>query len=309
MLCMYAATAGGIGESWSGLEAIGWEGTIDGAPFVVERGWTGDYRFVHGVDGGRGEEIRAIHHLSADLRVLRCAPAEPAEPAWWRVVLDSVLFTVALLHGYEALHAGAVATPEGVIAVAARSGGGKSTLVSELLRQGLTLMADDVLVLEPTGADIAPLAHPAPPLMTVPAERLHRLSGGRMVAGANGPASPPETICALGEECWIASPVHPRPLPLTALVVLNRVPRCTTCMRRAERPLSALMDSLLRFPQTRDRERARFELAGAIAARVPVWELDADSGVEPGALAEVLLRELLAPDRTPTRVSRLSAVG
>ncbi len=312
MLYMCTATAGAIAETWSGSEAVAWEGFVDGAPFVVERGRAGDYRFVHGAesDGGEGADgIRAVHHLSPDLRVLRCAPGDWTEPSWWRVVLDSVLFTIALLHGYEALHSGAVATPEGVIAVAARSGGGKSTLLSELLRQGLTLMADDVLVLEPTGADAAPLAHPAPPLMTVSAARLQALGEGCMVADANGPASSPETICALGEECWIAAPVHPRPLPLTALVVLNRAPGLPTCMRRAERPLSALMDSLLRFPRTRDRERARFELAGAIAAHVPVWELEADPSVEPGALAGLLLRELVAPDRTQTWVRSLSAVG
>jgi hypothetical protein len=33
--------------------------------------------------------------------VLQCARSDPAEPSWWRVVLDSVLFTVALLQGYE----------------------------------------------------------------------------------------------------------------------------------------------------------------------------------------------------------------
>ena len=55
----------------------------------------------------------AVHHLSADASVLQCAPTDPTEQSWWRVVLDSVLFTVALLQGYEALHAAAVATPDG----------------------------------------------------------------------------------------------------------------------------------------------------------------------------------------------------
>ncbi len=79
-------------------------------------------------------ETRAIHHLCASGRVLRCAPTEPADPRWWRVVLDSVLFTVALLRGYEALHAGALATPGGVIAITAATGGGKSTLADRAHR-------------------------------------------------------------------------------------------------------------------------------------------------------------------------------
>ncbi len=285
-----------IAESWSGLEGLGWEGTIDDAPFVVERGRAGDHRFVHGAhphqSGIPSVGTRAVHHLSADARVLQCAPADPAEQSWWRVVLDSVLFTVALLQGYEALHAGAVATPNGAVAITAASGGGKSTLLSELLAHGLTLAADDVLVLEPSGTDAPPLAHPAPPLMTVPATRLPALG---------------EAICALGDECWIPVPVHPEPLPLKALVVLNRRPGLATGMHRAARPLAVLVGSLLRFPRGPERERTRFEVAGAIAAHVPIWQLDADPSVAPETLAGLLLAECVEPHRTP--MQSLSTVG
>ena len=43
-LQIQTVTAQAIEQSWSGLEAIGWEGMIDGAPFVVERGVKGDHR-------------------------------------------------------------------------------------------------------------------------------------------------------------------------------------------------------------------------------------------------------------------------
>jgi hypothetical protein len=99
------------------------------------------------------------------------------------VVLDSVLFTVALLQGYEALHAGAVATPDGVIAITSAAGGGKSTLLAALLQRGLALMADDVLVLESRGTE-ATLAHPAAPLMTVPAAPVCELPLAADRAGA-----------------------------------------------------------------------------------------------------------------------------
>jgi hypothetical protein len=286
ILRIRSATAREIAQSWSGVDGIGWEGLIDGAPFVVERGRAGDHRFIHGTRPDRGGTpsagTRAIHHLAPDASVLRCAPADADERSWWRVVLDSVLFTVALLRDYEALHAGAVATPDGVIAIAATTGGGKSTLLTELLRDGLTLMADDVLVLEPQDAE-APLAHPAPPLMTVPVARAS-LFGGQ---------DRPETICSLDQERWIAVPVHPDPLPLTALVVLNRQPGLATELHRADRPLAALLSSLLRFPRTRTRERDRFELAGTIAAHVPIWELNADLSVGPDALADLLLTRLV----------------
>lgn len=283
-----SATPEAIDTHWSGVDEVGWEGTIDGSPFVAERGLAGDHRFVHADSPERLARARSVHHLSADGGVLRCAPSDPTDPSWWRVVLDSVLFSAALLHGYEALHAGALTTGDGVIAIAAGSGGGKSTLVGELLRRGLTLMADDVLILERTSADGPPLAHPAPPLMTVPTERIASLREGLA-------SKAPPTIAVLENEHWVAMPVHDRPLPLETLIVLNRCPGLATGLRRVGRPLAALIESLLRFPRTRERERARFELASAIAAHVSIWELAADPSVEPGALADLVLAEAGPP--------------
>jgi hypothetical protein len=281
------ATAETIQDSWSGLEAIGWEAMIDGAPFVVERGIDGDHRFVHGAQpdpsGVPSTRTRAIHHLCADASVLRCAPSEPADPSWWRVVLDSVLFTVALLRGYEALHAGALAMPDGVIAITAATGGGKSTLLAELLGRGSALMADDVLVLEARGAE-PPLAQPAAPLMTVPAASLPAL----------GFVQHAETICSIEDEHWIAVPVHPGALPLQALVVLDRRPEYRDAgpylsLERIERPLAPLLDSLMSFPSLPDRQRARFELASALASTVGLWRLRASLDTPPEVLADTLL--------------------
>jgi hypothetical protein len=277
-LRLRAATAGEIAESWSGLEEVGWEGTIDDTPFVAQRGAAGDHRFLHGA---------AVHHLSPDLGLLLCAHPDPADPSWWRVVLDSVLFTVALLHGYEALHAGALATPEGAIAITASTGGGKSTLISELLARGLTLMTDDVIVLAhaPSGSNGLPLAYAGPPLMTIPAARLPPLE---QTCSA-------EAIATIGDERWIAMPVHPEPLRLRALVVLNRTPGLATDLHPIGRPLPVLLDSLLRFPRTPTRERTRFEMAASIAASIPIWRLDADPAVTPSVLADRLLSELATP--------------
>jgi hypothetical protein len=299
-----SVSAQAIEDSWSGLQEIGWAGVIDGAPFVVERGVAGDHRFVHG-DG-----IRAIHHLSPDASVLQCAPADPADPSWWRVVLDSVLFTVALLHGYEALHAGAVATPDGVIAITAASGGGKSTLLSELLGRGLALMADDVLVLEARGdvleardaareprndalearsADfsLSPLTYPAPPLMTVPKTRLPILREGNL--GEGNYSGTPEIICSLDDEHWIAVPVYPEPLRLKSLVLLDRQPGLQLSLEKIEDPLAPLMGSLMNFPRTPERQRTRFELASTLASNTTLWRLTADMDTPPDVLADTLL--------------------
>lgn len=286
-LQIQTVTSGVVEDSWSGLEAVGWEGVIDGAPFVVQRGVAGDHRFVHGAlptgEGVPVAQTRAVHHLCADDSVLRCAPADRADPLWWRLVLDSVLFTVALLNGYEALHAGAVALPDGAIAITATTGGGKSTLLAELLGRGSTLMADDVLVLESRGAE-SPVAYPAPPLMTVPVTSISAL----------GEAAPVETIASIGEERWIAVPVHPEPLPLKGLVVLDRraLPRRSrsqASLIRIENPLSPLLGALMKFPKVPERERTRFELASALASKVALWRLTADLDTPPDVLAETLL--------------------
>lgn len=259
-----SATAKEIAEHWSGLREIGWQGVIDGLPFVAEVGCAGDHRFVHGQ--------RTVHHLSADASLLRCAPEDPVHTTWWRLVLDSVLFSVALHLGREALHAAAVASQQGAIAITAGTGGGKSTLLAELLRGGLPMLADDVVVLEDR-TDVAPLAHPGPPLMNLP----------------SGIAHPPGAVIApVGEERWIAVHAHPQPLPLAALVVLNRSAGLDLGMHRVHEPLALLLGTLFGFPFTSERERARFELASTIANRVAIWELSADPSVPPDELAEQL---------------------
>jgi hypothetical protein len=280
-------TAQAIADGWSGLEEVGWEAVIDGAPFVAERGVDGDHRFVHGALPGRSGTpstgTAAIHHLSSDARVLQCAPSNPADPAWWRVVLDSVLFTAALLRGYEAVHAGAIATSDGVIAITAGTGGGKSTLLKELLGRGSALVADDVLVLEPRG-EAPPLAHPAPPLMTVPAAGMPTLSA----------AEPWDTIALIDDERWIAVPAYPEPRPMKALIVLERRPESQwpatqPSLRKIESPLAPLLSALMGFPVTAERQRARFELASALAATVGLWQLTARLDTPASVLADTLL--------------------
>jgi hypothetical protein len=223
--------------------------------------------------------------------VLQCAPADPAEQSWWRVVLDSVLFTVALLQGYEALHAGAVATPDGVIAITAASGGGKSTLLSELVGRGMALMADDVLVLAPRGTDfslsLSPLAYPAPPLMTVPKTRLPILGENNL--GDDNYSDTPEVICSIEDEYWIAVPVYPEPLPLKTLVVLDRQPGLQLSLEKIEDPLAPLMGSLMNFPRAPERQRTRFELASTLASNTTLWRLTADVDTPPDVLVDTLL--------------------
>lgn len=109
---------------------------------------------------------RALFHLSADHRVLRCAPAGGTGCAWQRVLLDTILWTVSLLRGFELLHASAVETPAGIVAFVAVSGGGKTSLAAECLRRGAALFCDDILALDDPDGQV--VGHPGPPLMNLP---------------------------------------------------------------------------------------------------------------------------------------------
>jgi hypothetical protein len=239
----------------------------DNEAFVVVRSQTGEHRFFHGG--------RELFHLSADHQTLLSAPSAARDTRWWRILLDSVLFTVSLLRGNEAMHAGAVATPDGGVAVVGGSSAGKSTLLGQLRREGHELVTDDILALTTAGDQV--LAHPGPPLMTLP----------RLRAGSFGTA-----ISSVGDEVWTAVPVVSAPVPLRRLVLLDRRPGRQSGMHRIKSPLALLLTHLLRFPPTSERELARFSLASAVATRTELWRLVADTNTPPEQLAALALREL-----------------
>jgi hypothetical protein len=125
--------------------------------------------------------------------------------------------------------------------------------------------------------------------MSVPATRLTALAEAGFATGTGtGKTSPPEAIVSLEEECWIAVPVHPEPLPLRTLVVLDRRPGCELSLSEIDEPLAPLLASLMNFPRTPGRQRARFELASTLAATTRLLRLTADPSIPPEFLADTL---------------------
>jgi hypothetical protein len=254
--------------AWPDTVDGGWTGAIDGRTLAVERSGSGEHRF--NVDGA------TRFHLSMDLRRL-AAPSLAAtdDLRWWRVLLDSVLFTVGLLRGQDALHAGAVATPSGVVAIVAGSGGGKSTLLSELLRQGHGLVTDDILFLQSTGTEV--IAWPGPPLLTLAG---HRADGIGQLIGE------------IGAEVWLSVPVVSEPVPLRRVILLDRRPGQEPRTRAVDRSLVPLMTHFLNFPRTRDRELGRFSLAGRLAEAVELVAVEGSLDTPPQELAALALQGL-----------------
>lgn len=247
-----------LAERWSGPARRLWETDRDGIAVSVERGRAGEHRIC--------AEGVATFVLAADGSELACATDGDRERDWRRMLEELALPCTSLLLGQEALHAGAVALPDGgAVALLAPSGGGKSTLTAALLDAGGELLSDDVLVLRGDGERI--VAEPgAPVLKRAPAE------GGD------------EARTALPRGALAAR-------PLTLVVVLARGAVGAMPERPRLEPLDGPMPVLthaLSLPSTPERAAARLALYGDLLAQTPAMRLVADARDTPARLAELV---------------------
>ena len=270
-LTLRAAPAAELPSPWDEPRYLRNLQSYDGAAFAMLESPDGDVLFVYG--------RTTLFHLSADLTTLRYAVGAPDDPAWQRVLLDTVLWTVSLLRGFELLHAGAVRTGHGLIALVARTGGGKSTLAAEFLSRGATLFADDIVALENSGDEV--IAHPGPPLMNLP----------RVLAPAPVSAT---VIADFGDERWVAiDRTGAIASPLAAVVLIDRAPGETARCVPIDATSLTLLPHAVSLPHLADRARRRFDIFGSVSASVPVLSLHADPTVPPSALADLIERGLV----------------
>lgn len=265
-----AAPAGELPSLWEAPRYLRNLQAYDGAAFAMLESRDGDTLFAYGRS--------ALFHLSADQATLRYAVGVQADRAWQRVLLDTVLWTVSLLRGFELLHASAVISDHGLIALVARTGGGKSRLAAEFLRRGATLFSDDIVALEEAGGEIT--AHPGPPLMNLPRVLAPAQVGGTVLA-------------EFGDERWVVVDRPPvAPSPVAAVVLVNRVagetPRCSAM----EATSLTLLPHGVSLPHLADRARRRFDIFGSLIATAPVLSLHADPAVPPSELADRINRRL-----------------
>lgn len=256
---------------WSGAATPGsWRGTLrDGAELTIRWGRDGDLLF------GYGDEARYLLDPAAGR--LLCAPADPGSLAWQRVLLSRVLPLVAIACGYEALHAAAVRTPAGVVAIAGASGAGKSTLAAELVRRGHALVGDDVLVVG-RGAD---------GVVAFPGGAHLSLEPGAE-AGVDA-----EVLGELGGKLWavVADPAS-EPAPVAAVVLLERGEGPAEVQEPPASPLT-LAPFMLGLPDEERRDGARFALYADLVEGGRLLHLG--SGAPASALAAELERTLALP--------------
>jgi hypothetical protein len=262
----------GLEAAWSGpIGPSPWRGRLgDGQMLTIERGVDGDLRFAYG--------DRACFRLSRAGDRLGCAPRDATKLDWQRVLLNRILPNVSIAHGNEALHACAVETPLGVVAVAAPSGTGKSTLARELMRKGWPLFADDTLIL--SRGDEAIEAQAATPHMNI-------------ATGSGDSGSLGETLAELGGESWLA--IHRASSgarEVAAVVILERGPRLALGARPLGATPLALAPYMLGLPDDEGRDASRFALYSDLAESARLIQLTGGPADRPAALADALERVL-----------------
>jgi hypothetical protein len=263
-------------RTWGGASGPAeWRGLLgDRRELTIERGAAGDVLFSYGE--------RASFHLDARMRRLACAVREDG-PGWQRALIGKVIPAISVMRGYEGLHAAAVESPNGVVAIMGPSGAGKSTLALELMRRGWPLFADDVLVLSHAYGSVS--AHPAGPHMNV----AECLPGG-LDARALG-----STIAALDGELWLAANASTPAAERRAVVMLcllERRPGLSLELEALESSPLPLSPYVLGLSSEPKRQRSRFDVLADLVQAARLVRVSAGPGDGPGQLAELLERAL-----------------
>jgi hypothetical protein len=276
-----------LADAWSGPDGSpAWSGRLgDGHELRIERGAAGDILFTYG--------RRARFRLDPTRQRLVCAPAVMGLH-WQQVLVGRVLPNVALMRGYEALHASAIDSPGGVVAIAAPSGAGKTTLALELLRRGWRLFADDVLTL---GASTEPghvCGYPGTPHMNVAGELPLDLDPEEI-----GP-----TLGTLAGERWIAARAHASEArPVRMVCLLERGPGLPLALRALPPNPLPLAPYMIGLADDSAREGARFARYADLMGDATLVRLTAAEDSAPGELAD-LIEQALADRPTLAGVGR-----
>jgi hypothetical protein len=286
-LALELETPASLERAWSGSRSSQpWRGRLgDGNELTIAWGVDGDLLFDYGggarfrLDPGRGR--------------LGCAPLDSPALAWKRVLLSRVLPGVSLALGREALHAGAVEMPCGVVGIAAASGSGKSTLAAELMRRGAALFADDVLTLGLDDGAVS--AYPGSPHANI----------GPGPAGSIEPEQLGSVLANFSGECWVGVRHASRgTCAIAAVVLLERKPGLQLAVEALDASPLALAPHMLGLPDDEpEREGSRFALYSDLVESTALLRLTAGLADHPADLADALERAIAAGDPAAMRAA------
>jgi hypothetical protein len=277
VLALELTTTAALERAWSGAKGPPeWQGRLgDGCDLTIELGRAGDLLFTYG--------DRARFRLHSERRRLDCAPAREGLD-WCRALIGKIIPSIAVMRGYEALHAAAVDSPDGVVAIAGPSGAGKSTLAAELMRRGWPLFADDELTLARHQQTIR--AHPGAPHMNLALDH----------PGSLDPRELGMTLAIFGKERWLVPhrrTEHTR--PVRALCLLERRPDLSPGARAVPANPLLLAPHMLGLSTAAERRRSRFHLYADLVDHVALVRLNGDLHSTPAELVD-LLESALTPE-------------
>jgi hypothetical protein len=268
-LSLERATPDELMSAWSGADGPpSWRGRLgDGGVLEIELGRDGDVLFHYG--------DRASFRLDRAQQLLTCAAVHPGL-AWQRTLLTKIIPSISVMKGYEALHASALESPSGIVAIAAPSGTGKSTLAIELMRRGWPLFTDDVLTLAAAAEGVR--AHPGSPHMNL-----------AVLPFEEGHTEMMSTVGVLDGERWVAAhKVAQEARPVHTICLLARDPRQQLgAQLQAANPLP-LSPYMLGLPSDAARERQRFELYASLMGSARLVRVSCGPGDGPTAVAELI---------------------
>jgi hypothetical protein len=220
------------------------------------------------------------YQIGPELAQLECAPPSGVEPwHWQRFLIGQVLPLVALLRGFEVLHASAVALDDRVVAFVGAAGAGKSSVAIQLMLRSGRFFCDDVLSLElDEGRGVR--GHPGPAVTTIrPSEaRILRARGAldslRVVGGD-----------ATGLRAVV--PREERPLRLDRIYFLERGwPGEQLALEETDDPrllIGATFNLSVRSPERLSRQ---LQVSARVAATARVFRAGIPGRVGAAALAE-----------------------
>jgi hypothetical protein len=219
-----------------------------------------------------------LARIAADGSAVLCAPPELEPWSWQRFLVGRVLPWAAVLRGYEAFHASAVAIDGRAYAFIGATGAGKTSLAVQLVARGAEFLTDDVLALENAGGTL--LAHPGAGIASIrPAER---------------DLIPAPTWERLGSELghsvktYVEIARAPGPLPLAAVYFLTPEDGPPVEPIAKLDPRILLASTFVLGVQTPGRLSNQLDVCSVIARGVPPFRLRVTPGTGAERLAAVV---------------------
>lgn len=237
-------------------------------------------RFVHLSFGGNSKFAEYLVSYDACYIYASWLPSSRFEDIVW-LLLRPVMSMVLWLRGTTCLHASVVAVNDSAIALLGSNGAGKSSLAAAFARNGYSVLADDVAVLQ-DGNDHF-LVHPTYPTLALARSTASTLLGATELPPLwAGEDKRYVAMTTAGDSDGLA--FEPRPLPLAAIYFLG--PRCNPqAAPSLERvtPANGLVRLLghrfLRAFGTQERRSRQFDLLGRVAKYVPLYALHAPNNL------------------------------